>query len=80
MHQQFDLVGHPYVALCDLLKLSGWAQSGGEAKHLISSGQIQRNQQTEQRKTAKITAGETISMQHQILHVIDSQSPAKHHE
>ncbi|MDF7676928.1 RNA-binding S4 domain-containing protein [Neisseriaceae bacterium ESL0693] len=72
MQQQFDLAGHPYVALCDLLKLSGWAHSGGEAKHLISAGQILRNQQPEQRKTAKIKAGERISMHQQTLDIIDS--------
>lgn len=43
MKQQFNLDGHPYIALCDLLKLTGLVESGGRAKQLISEGLVQRN-------------------------------------
>ena len=31
-----------HIALCDLLKLAGLAESGGQAKALIAAGQVQR--------------------------------------
>lgn len=51
-----------HIALCDLLKLAGLAESGGQAKALIAAGQVQRNGATETRKTAKILAGEIIEL------------------
>lgn len=65
----FSLQGRPFVALCDLLKLTGIADSGGHAKTLIAQGLVQRQSQVETRKTAKITAGECISCQGQQIHV-----------
>jgi len=60
--QTFSLNGHEHIALCDLLKLAGLAESGGQAKALIAAGQVQRNGATETRKTAKIRAGEIITL------------------
>ena len=60
--QTFSLNGHAHIALCDLLKLAGLAESGGQAKALIAAGQVQRNGATETRKTAKIRAGEIITL------------------
>ena len=50
--QTFSLNGHEHIALCDLLKLTGLADSGGQAKTWIA----------ETRKTAKILAGEIIEL------------------
>lgn len=61
MHHVFYLGQHEFVALCDLLKLTAVVESGGQAKHLIESGQVQRNGVVETRKTAKIRTGEIIS-------------------
>lgn len=33
--ETFQLDGHPYVELCDLLKLQGWTESGAAAKILL---------------------------------------------
>ena len=49
-----------YIPLCDLLKIAGLAQSGGQAKAFIAEGLVSRNGETETRKTAKIRHGETI--------------------
>ena len=54
------LENQEYIALCDLLKLAGLAESGGHAKALIAAGEVQRNGATETRKTAKIRTGERI--------------------
>ena len=62
MHATVYLEDQDHIALCDLLKLAGLAQSSGQAKALIAAGQVQRNGATETRKTAKIRAGEIITL------------------
>lgn len=60
--QTFSLNGHEHIALCDLLKLTGLADSGGQAKTWIAEGRVRRNGEVETRKTAKIHAGEIIEL------------------
>lgn len=62
MDQIFYLDKHEFVALCDLLKLTAMADSGGQAKHLIVSGKVLRNGHVEIQKTAKIREGEVITL------------------
>lgn len=59
-NQEFSLEGAPHIALCDLLKAAGAADSGGAAKMHIAAGEVLRNGAVETRKTAKICAGEEI--------------------
>ena len=54
------LEDNEYIALCDLLKLAGLAESGGQAKAFIAEGLVLRNGETETRKTAKIRGGEVF--------------------
>lgn len=56
---EFRLRGE-YVALCDLLKLAGIADSGGQGKLMIANGEATVDGQPESRKTAKIRAGQTV--------------------
>ena len=56
---EFKLRGE-YVALCDLLKLTGIASSGGQGKHMIANGEVTVDGQPETRKTAKIRANQTV--------------------
>ncbi len=49
-----------YIDLCNLLKLSGLAASGGQGKLLVAAGQVQVDGQPESRKTAKIRAGQVV--------------------
>lgn len=53
----FSLGRHPYVELCDLLKLEGWCESGAQAKIVISEGSVKVNGETETRKRRKVIAG-----------------------
>lgn len=69
MHTSFYLEDHEYIALCDLLKACGLADSGGQAKAWIAEGLVTRNGETETRKTAKIRANETIVFQDTVIHV-----------
>ena len=59
----FSLGKHEYIALCDLLKLTGIADSGGHAKILITEGLVYRNGELEIRKTARIRADEQITLE-----------------
>lgn len=67
--QEFTLRGD-YVALCDLLKLTGIADSGGQAKHRIAQGEVTVDGQLETRKTAKIRALQTVHCHGQTVRVV----------
>ena len=56
---QFELKGE-HVRLCDLLKLAGIADSGGQGKRLVAAGEVTVDGQPESRKSAKIRAGQTV--------------------
>lgn len=55
----FTLKGE-WIALDDLLKLTGVAPSGGAAKHRVAQGEVTVDAQPESRKRAKIRAGQTV--------------------
>ncbi len=48
------------VELYKILKFENMAASGGEAKHLISEGQVMVNGEVETRKRKKIFSGDII--------------------
>ena len=56
---EFRLNGE-HVRLCDLLKLTGIAESGGQGKRLVAAGEVNVDGQRENRKTAKIRAGQIV--------------------
>ena len=56
---EFRLNGE-HVRLCDLLKLAGIADSGGQGKRLVAAGEVNVDGQRENRKTAKIRAGQIV--------------------
>lgn len=66
---EFQLRGE-YVALCDLLKLTGIAGSGGQGKLMIANGEVRVDGQPESRKTAKIRSGQTVSCLGQTVRVV----------
>ena len=67
--QEFKLSGE-YIALCDLLKLTGIAGSGGQGKLMIANGDVTVDGQPESRKTAKIRAGQTVQCRGQTVRVM----------
>ena len=52
--------GQEFIELCNLLKLTGIASSGGQGKLMVSNGDVMVDRQTEIRKTAKIRAGQVV--------------------
>ncbi|RRS03465.1 RNA-binding S4 domain-containing protein [Aquabacterium soli] len=65
----FELRGE-FIALDSLLKATGLADSGGRAKTLVAEGRVQVNGQDELRKTAKIRAGQVVSLQGARIRVV----------
>ena len=59
--QQFDLNGD-YIELNQLLKLAGLCPSGGAGKQLVASGVVSVDGVQELRKTAKIHAGQVVTL------------------
>jgi ribosome-associated protein len=57
----FDLSGE-FVELNQLLKLVGLCDSGGAGKAIVASGVVWVDGQQELRKTAKIRAGQHVSV------------------
>ena len=56
---QFELKGE-FIALCDLLKTTGIAQSGGQGKAMVADGNVRVDGEIELRKTAKIRKGQVV--------------------
>jgi ribosome-associated protein len=57
----FDLEGD-HVELNQLLKLSGLCHSGGAGKLLVAGGTVRVDGNVELRKTAKIRAGQVVTV------------------
>lgn len=57
----FQLEGD-HVELNQLLKLAGLCDSGGAGKALVASGAVRVDGAVETRKTAKIRAGQRVSL------------------
>ena len=60
--QEFKLAGSPYIQLNQLLKASGIVYSGGEAKMLISEGQVIVNNEVELRLRRKIKISDQVQV------------------
>ena len=57
----FELRGE-HIALDALLKATGIASSGGEARSFITAGRVSVDGQVESRKTRKVRAGQVVSL------------------
>jgi ribosome-associated protein len=71
--QEFTLRGE-HVALCDLLKLTGIADSGGQGKLMIANGEVSVDGKPESRKTAKIRAGQTVTCLGQTVRILPAEA------
>ena len=63
-----------YIALCDLLKAEGIADSGGQGKAMVAEGIVTVDGEIELRKTAKIRAGQTVECLGQQVKVVAAVS------
>lgn len=60
--ETFQLEGHEYIQLNQLLKLTGIADSGGDANQLILDGLVKVNEQPASEKRKKIRAGDIVQV------------------
>lgn len=58
-----------YIELFKLLKVTGVAESGAQAKMLIDEGVVKRNGEVETRKRAKIVSGEVIEVGDEVIEI-----------
>jgi ribosome-associated protein len=65
----FELRGE-FIELCNLLKLAGIANSGGQGKLMVSDGIVEVDGEIETRRTAKIRAGQTVECLGQTIKVV----------
>lgn len=65
----FELRGE-FIPLDALLKTTGVAASGGEAKAVVAAGQVEVDGQTELRKRCKIRSGQVVSVAGATIRVI----------
>jgi ribosome-associated protein len=70
----FELRGD-FVTLDNLLKATGLAITGGAAKMMVSEGLVQVDGRDELRKTAKIRAGQVVSVHGTRVKVHSAGSP-----
>jgi ribosome-associated protein len=59
----------PHIELCSLLKLTGIASSGGQGKVLVANGEVSVDHRPENRKTAKIHAGQVVECRGTLISV-----------
>jgi ribosome-associated protein len=58
---EFELRGE-FITLDTLLKATGLAHSGGQAKAMVAAGLVQVDGQDETRKTCKLRAGQCVAL------------------
>ncbi|HOY70300.1 MAG TPA: RNA-binding S4 domain-containing protein [Methylotenera sp.] len=59
-----------FIALCDLLKIEGIADSGGQGKAFVAEGLVTVDGEIELRKTAKIRAGQVVECMGSTIKII----------
>jgi ribosome-associated protein len=65
----FEVRGE-FIELCNLLKLAGIANSGGQGKLMVSDGIVKVDGEIETRRTAKIRAGQLVECLDQSIKVV----------
>ena len=58
--EEFDLEGHEYIALNQLLKMMGWVETGGEANIRVDDGEVMVNDAVELQRRKKLRPGDKV--------------------
>lgn len=61
----FELEDHEFIELNNLLKVTGFCESGGLAKIMIGDGQVKVDGKVEFRKRCKIRTGQMVEYEGQ---------------
>lgn len=70
MEIEFELKGD-YIELVKLLKVSGLCQTGGQAKIIISEGEVGVDGEVETRRKKKIRDGQIVEYGNSVIKVCD---------
>lgn len=70
---EFEL-DREFIALNDLLKITGVADSGGAGKLMVASGDVTVDGQQELRKTCKIRVGQVVIVGDDVKIVVTAES------
>ncbi len=70
---EFEL-DREFIALNDLLKITGVADSGGAGKLMVASGDVTVDGQQELRKTCKIRVGQVVMVGDDVKIVVTAES------
>ena len=62
-----------FVELNQLLKLAGLCDSGGAGKQLVASGAVRVDGEVELRKTAKLRAGQVVTLDDVTIRIVALQ-------
>ena len=65
-----------FIELHQLLKVTGLCESGGAGKALVASGAVKVDGAQELRKTAKIRAGQCVTLGDVTIRVLARSSPS----
>lgn len=58
--KEFDLEGHDFIALNQLLKMLGLVETGGEANLRIDDGEVLVNNTVELQRRKKLRSGDKV--------------------
>ena len=58
--KEFDLAGHEFIALNQLLKMMGLIDTGGEANLRIDDGEVLVNNTVELQRRKKLRSGDKV--------------------
>ncbi|HEY6640819.1 MAG TPA: RNA-binding S4 domain-containing protein [Povalibacter sp.] len=72
----FELKGE-FIPLDALLKTTGIASSGGEAKAMVADGHVQVDGQPESRKRCKIRAGQVVRAGDATIRIVAGSTAAE---
>lgn len=68
--EDFELRGHEFIELCNLLKVTGLCGSGGMAKYAIADGQVSVDGHVELRKRRKIRQGQVVEFEGKQIRIV----------
>lgn len=66
----FTLEGHEYIQLNQLLKMLGWADTGGEANQMITDGLVRVNGEPETQKRKKLRDGDVVKYEKNTVTIV----------
>ena len=72
-NEQFELKTE-FIDLLQLLKATGYAATGGEAKMMVEDGLIDVNGEQESRKRRKLRLGDEVNIDDQVLILLEASA------